>query len=516
MAPGGVVIYQTTFDTLTSGEATVVGQDGWVGSPSPGPHGTVSAFAGQGQAMYVGSHPFAGATASFKRPVNYAPLDEDTPLVRFSTEIMVEDSNNGFRDDFGFRIHNANGDVLASLIFDNELNEVLIDNGNGTPVGTGISFARGTAFFFDVEMDFADNTWSVWMDGVELFSYETFNGTSQTLDLGDVSVFWTPHDTENPGDNRLLIDNYSLIAYNYTSMAGNGNGIVIQDNGPADSYPFTNTITGLTGRLNRLTVRIEGLNHTCSDNIDVLLVAPDGRSVMLLSDVGGNSNLTTRSLVFDDLAPTSLMASAVPVAHARYRPTNYEADGAFPSPAPNGTPLNSLSGLFGMNPNGTWQLYVVDDTSGNTGSIAAWSLEFGTDGSDTETFSIWQGAYFSVTEISEGTADLDHDADSDGLLNLLEYAFGMNPNGSDTNHPHAPTAFPVTVEGVPYVCYQYVKDTSKSEITYALEVSPDMSEWSPFTGTDVVVSQVGYVETHHAYFPEDTTSNMIRLRVTMP
>jgi hypothetical protein len=45
-----------------------------------------------------------------------------------------------------------------------------------------------------------------------------------------------------------------------------------------------------------------------------------------------------------------------------------------PAPAPNG---NSFLSVFkGQNPNGVWELWVLDDTDDDTGKIAGgWSLE---------------------------------------------------------------------------------------------------------------------------------------------
>ena len=48
----------------------------------------------------------------------------------------------------------------------------------------------------------------------------------------------------------------------------------------------------------------------------------------------------------------------------------------FPAPAPAASSQTSLGGAFtGINPNGVWKLFVVDDTTGDVGSMAGgWSL----------------------------------------------------------------------------------------------------------------------------------------------
>jgi subtilisin-like proprotein convertase family protein len=65
-----------------------------------------------------------------------------------------------------------------------------------------------------------------------------------------------------------------------------------------------------------------------------------------------------------------------------YRTGNYNAPGdyfnTFPFPAPASTTLNGdphLSAFVGQKANGDWLLYVMDDASGDRGTIAdGWNL----------------------------------------------------------------------------------------------------------------------------------------------
>jgi large repetitive protein len=108
---------------------------------------------------------------------------------------------------------------------------------------------------------------------------------------------------------------------------------------------------------------------------------------MLLSDAGGTSSqpnpVTNVTLRFDD-ASASIISQTNKLTSGTYRPVNY----AFPNPNSGDTfvapaPLppytnTALSSFNGMSPNGTWSLFVYDDTAGEDGGISGWSLNIQT------------------------------------------------------------------------------------------------------------------------------------------
>jgi hypothetical protein len=87
-----------------------------------------------------------------------------------------------------------------------------------------------------------------------------------------------------------------------------------------------------------------------SNDMEVLLVGPDGQSTLILSDVGGNTTTIGVDLAFDDQAPQQLPADA-PLTEGFFQPTNIGS----PDPWP-GTiqPPNtaSLAVFNGSDPNG--------------------------------------------------------------------------------------------------------------------------------------------------------------------
>ena len=145
--------------------------------------------------------------------------------------------------------------------------------------------------------------------------------------------------------------------------------------GIASPYPSTISVSGLTGTVGKVTVTLRGFAHTFPDDVDVLLVGPTGEKVLLMSDCGGNPNVTDLTLTLDDDALGALPDSSQ-IVSGTYKPTNYDTTSdAFNSPAPGGPYSTALSLFNGLEPNGTWSLFVQDDSNTDTGRFAqGWAL----------------------------------------------------------------------------------------------------------------------------------------------
>jgi hypothetical protein len=169
---------------------------------------------------------------------------------------------------------------------------------------------------------------------------------------------------------------YKVVTRTFRNLAP----IVINDDEPATPYPALLTVAGLRrGKLLDLNVTLHGFTQTTPRDVDLLLVGPNGRSAVIMSDVGDdviNDEVTNLTLVLDDQAPLLLPATERLVSGS-FRPQNVAVmgDEADPFPAPASfTPNVTLSTFTGINPNGTWRLFVVDDVGGDEGSLAGWSL----------------------------------------------------------------------------------------------------------------------------------------------
>ncbi len=155
----------------------------------------------------------------------------------------------------------------------------------------------------------------------------------------------------------------------------------------ASPYPSRVFVSGLSGTLSNLTVTLSGVTYSESQDIDALLVGPGGQSLVLVAAAGPNSGgaLSNVTLTLADGSATTLAQSAVwgaPGATVTSKPVNYGGlnetwgspapSGPYGNPGPSGGGSATLGNTFdGINPDGTWSLYLITTAAGDgTGSIA--------------------------------------------------------------------------------------------------------------------------------------------------
>jgi len=157
--------------------------------------------------------------------------------------------------------------------------------------------------------------------------------------------------------------------------ATNSAGISIPQRGAASPFPSTINVSNVTGAVTKVTVTLAGLSHSYPDDLDILLVGPTGQKVMLLSDAGGGTDLADVNLTFD--AGGAALADAA-ITSGTYQPADFESGDSMSSPAPDG-PYGTALGVFsGADPNGTWSLYVQDDSAKDSGNLVSWRLNITT------------------------------------------------------------------------------------------------------------------------------------------
>jgi hypothetical protein len=145
--------------------------------------------------------------------------------------------------------------------------------------------------------------------------------------------------------------------------------------GKANPYPSTMTVSGFTnGTITDVNLVLTDFTHTYPSDVNVLLSTSDGRQAFVMGYVGSEHDVQNLDLTLDDEAaakmPDGQLSSGI------FRPTNLDGSADTfdaPAPAPNGNV--ALSVFDGADPNGMWQVWVMDDGNNDIGVIDGWALE---------------------------------------------------------------------------------------------------------------------------------------------
>lgn len=159
--------------------------------------------------------------------------------------------------------------------------------------------------------------------------------------------------------------------------------VAIPDSGPASPYPSTIAVAGVPGKVADVNATLSGFSHTCMSDLRFLLVSPGGANTILLSGTGTydscDPDIVGGVITLDDEAPGLYPCNAVP--SGSFKPTmtpgppcNNPQD-PFPAPAPAAPYPVAMAALDGGTAAGTWSLFVLDQSGGDTGSLAGWSLD---------------------------------------------------------------------------------------------------------------------------------------------
>jgi PKD repeat protein len=146
--------------------------------------------------------------------------------------------------------------------------------------------------------------------------------------------------------------------------------ITIRDAATAIPYPSTLTVSGVSSGPFKLTATVNAINHPTPFDLEMLLVGPEGQAILLMSDAGGSFDLQNTTLTFDDDASAQLHQTGAIQLIGSYKPTNFGTPDALPGPAPHEPYVTSLAAFAGTDPNGTWRLFLIDDTIFGGGSVA--------------------------------------------------------------------------------------------------------------------------------------------------
>ncbi|MEZ2320602.1 MAG: DUF4347 domain-containing protein, partial [Microcoleus sp.] len=333
------------------------------------------------------------------------------------------------------------------------------------PAGAG----QGETFlgFQDVTTDSAGNA-NINFAYTPVAGKPLIAATATNKTTGDTSEFSRRNQSpinSIPGRTTTTTTNPNKITIN-SGQGGQGEFNVL-----ATPYPSAIDVSGVTGKVDSVTIALNnvqtfdgsGVNSGGAQNLNLLLVGPEGQNVVLMSYVSP-APLNSVTLKLDDNAASflsTLSSSPVPttIASGTYKPTNYSSNNFIdvysfsytsgtptPTGAPEGPYGSALSVFNKTNPNGTWKLYAVDanqysatvSNATTPGNIASWSVNIATDiGKETTNqntpriFSASNSNSISVSDADSESVEVNLSVTS-GILTLNSLT-GITGSGNGSN-----------------------------------------------------------------------------------
>ena len=276
------------------------------------------------------------------------------------------------------------GDPLGTM----PQGEGVIINGGGSQLSTGHRWGDYTSMnvdpvddctFWYVNEYYQTTGTSNWILRVGAFKFPSCEAPA----VADVTVekTGTPDIVLPGGDITYTItatnngpDPILPITPTVVMTLSNATSIAILDSSPADPYPSVINAPAPGLEVVDVNVTLTDISHLYPMDMDVILVGPGGETSYLMSDAGLTYSITNATLTFDDSAANPLPYLGQ-ITSGTYQPTNYDGGDVFPPPAPAGPYGAALSAFNGADPNGNWSLYVMDDATVSSGSIAGgWSM----------------------------------------------------------------------------------------------------------------------------------------------
>ncbi|WP_438480141.1 peptidylprolyl isomerase [Oleiharenicola lentus] len=124
-------------------------------------------------------------------------------------------------------------------------------------------------------------------------------------------------------------------------------------------------------------------------------------------------------------------------------------------------------------------------------------------------FASWQIEKFTSAELLDVNLSGPNAVyGADGLSNLVKYALGLEPKSNVTSG--LPEISTTSTQWI----YTYTRPAGRADVTYAVEISTNLSAWTTTGVTHVLVNSAGGVETWHASHPLSGAANaFFRLKV---
>jgi uncharacterized repeat protein (TIGR01451 family) len=260
------------------------------------------------------------------------------------------------------------------------------------------------------------------------------------------------------------------------------------DSGPASPYPSLLIVSNVSGLVSDVTVTVSNLSHTYPHDICMMLTGPLGQDSILMVSPAEYSSASDVTMVFDSTS-TNAVPGEGPIVSGTYEPVNYNPDFFFtnapplftnvppPPPYSYGTNLGVFNGL---NPNGTWSLYIVDDAAGDAGNISnGWALTVTT--------------VIPVSQTADLAASIVESSNQVTLGNFVTNLLSITNNGATSINAYLTNLLPA---GLSFVSSQF---SHGSYTNIGQTVLYNLGVLGPGTGatiTNVVMAVVGGLQTN--------------------
>jgi subtilisin-like proprotein convertase family protein len=233
----------------------------------------------------------------------------------------------------------------------------VVEGANVTLTATGVADADGTVTSVDFYRDTVDLGTLDASDDLLGTDTDGSDGWSVTVSTTGFSIGTQTYFAEAT-DNDSLASAIVSVTGEVTSVPTGTTTTTYASGDVHLSIPSQSTITSTieitaVDTIADLNVQLD-ISHSRAQDLDVYLIAPDGTRIELFTDVGGNGD-NFSGTILDDEAATAITNGSAPFVGS------YQPEGL-------------LSVLDGTSTAGTWTLEITDDKRNESGTLNSWSL----------------------------------------------------------------------------------------------------------------------------------------------
>lgn len=215
------ILYQTRFEASEGYQegSFLIGQQGWMGLGEDG--NGIEFFEGYDLAALVGFWPPTSdiGQVSAWQPLNFDPEQTGHSYIRFSVLLEFVDSTNEKFDCFRWSAFNLKTEPLFKIDFDSFTKEISYSSDGGkTYEEVGFQFKPGGFYQMVVEMHMEKNLLRIVLNDQVILNGAPVTSTDIERTLGDIDAVWFIFEPDNPGDNFMIFDDYTVVSGDYGSI----------------------------------------------------------------------------------------------------------------------------------------------------------------------------------------------------------------------------------------------------------------------------------------------------------